>query len=1108
MEILVEALAEVVREPLADPLAAECILVQSRGIERWLSMELARRLQIWANPDFPFPRHFFERLFDGDGSKPRRRYGDPQRRIDPYDPAALAWSIADLLPRLRQRPEFAEVSAYLDRAAAAPPSGLAASTDFHELALAGRIATVLDQYVVYRPQWIMEWETGAGNHWQAILWRSLRQRLGPTHVAARAADFVRSLRDGTHGPLPERVSVFGLSTLPPLYLHVLNELAARIDVHLFLLSPSREYWAWIRSQREVVRRMLSQSDPSQWEAALQETKGNPLLASFGKVGRDFQQVLEATVDYQDDDRYHDPGSASVLTTLQADILCLRHRRPGNPDALPLPFPGDDESIRIHVCHSPMREVEVLHDQLLDLFERDRTLEARDVVVMSPSIDVYAPFIDAVFGSGHSGQPLIPYRIADRKLRATDDVIDTFLLLLATLSQRFTAPEIADLVTREPVRERFGIVAEEMDLLREWVRGAGIRWGVDAEHRAAVGQPPLEQNTWRFGLDRLLLGYAMTGDERQLFRGVLPYDDMEGTAAELLGKLVECCQQLFAFRQRAQEPRPIGEWRSELASLLAALLASNEATAHQHRRILQALEEIEEQATVAGFGGTIGLDSMRARLEMALESGAPGRAFLAGGVTFCAMVPMRSVPFRVVCLLGLNDDTFPRRERPLGFDRMAEAPLPGDRHPRDDDRQLFLEAVLSARERLLITYVGQSVRDNAEIPPSAVLSELLDAVDESFSGPIADDGKALPARQRLMVSHPLQAFSRRYFSGDAHLFSYSPQHRDGARCLVAERLALPPFVDRILPDLDERAVSIDELARFFERPLRAFLQRRLGLYLGDDVTLLDDRMPLDLDHLGRWRIGTRLLDWALEGRSMQAAVPVLHATGEMPPGTLGTALFAAIAPTAEALAHDAIQHMAGALLPPLHVDRFLGATRLTGSLTGLYPNAQVQYQYGKVHPKHEIGIWIRHLVLNWVGGSGLPQHTVLVGRGEKGESAVACFVPVLEAERLLAELLELYWLGQRLPLPLFAEASYTYVETLRAGGPADKAVAAARKVFTDEKGFGDRPDIYLQQIFAQGDPLQAEWIEPLEALGVTFESVALRVIDPLLRHRREGARTAT
>lgn len=1092
METLVDELADVVRRPLDDPFARECILVQGRGIERWLAMELARRLDIWANPDFPFPRHFFERLFDGpDGSRELGVAG-----VDAYDPGVLAWCIAALLPGLLERREFDEVRSYLERTKRQPAGGT--DVDFSLLALSERLATLFDQYVVYRPQWVANWERGADTHWQAQLWREIHRRQGPEHVTARAGAFLKSLHSRSPEELPQRVSVFGLSTLPPLYLDVLAGLAARAEVHLFLLSPSQEYWAWIRSQREVVRRLARDGrDPSELHAALQDAAGNPLLASMGRVGRDFQQILESKVDYQDDDHYAEPATDTLLGTLQADILHLRHRRRDNPDTPALPA-RDDESIRVHVCHSPMREVEVLYDQLLDLFERDRSLEPRDVLVMSPAVDTYAPFIDAVFGAVSTQTPPIPYRIADRKVRSTDDVIDAFLVLLATLRGRFTAPEVMDLLGRQPVYGKFGIVTEQVDVIREWIRAAGIRWAVDAEHRAAADQPPLAENTWRFGLDRLLLGYAMTGKQRRLFEGVLPFDDMEGSAVELLGKLSECCERLFEFRRRVQAARTLAEWRGELTALLDSLLASTDETAYQHRQIRAALGTLEEQAKAGGFDGRIDLDSLRVRLEAILESGAPGRSFMTGGVTFCAMVPMRSVPFRVICLLGLNDDTFPRVQRPLGFDRMAEAPQPGDRSSRDDDRYLFLEALLSARERLLITYVGQSIRDNAETPPSVVVSELLDVIDESFT--VAPDRPGT-ARDQLLVRHPLQPFSRRYFRGEPNLFSYSPHHLQGARHAHGQRIDAPPFVHAPLPDAGERLVNVDDLAAFFERPCRAFLQRRLGLSLGSDLVPLDDREPLELDGLDQWKLGTSLVSRALDGDDLALALPSVRASGTLPPGELGTHSFEAIVPVAAGLAHAAERYTRGAELDALEIDGQLVDTRVVGVLTKLWPEALVQHQYSKLGSYREIGLWIRHLLLNWAGRPDTPRTTILIGRGGKGEVEIVRFTPVADAAAILGDLIGLYWLGQRLPLPLFANASRAYVEKLTKTDSHAKALEAAAGELQGDYVYNESHDDYYQQIFANNDPFAPVELTAIGGPGsLSFADVAERVLGPLLAHR--------
>ncbi|HVM95938.1 MAG TPA: exodeoxyribonuclease V subunit gamma, partial [Candidatus Acidoferrales bacterium] len=552
MESLVEMLARVVDTRLRDPFARECIVVQGRGMERWLSMQLAQRLDVWANPHFPFPRKFIERSFD-------ELLGPTEKARDLYDPGVLLWTIADLLPGLLEHGEFDEVRSYLARVGPTSTATGSIEADFHLIALAERIAVVLDQYAVFRPQWIADWEQGRGGHWQALLWQKIVKRLGPGSVATLARRWLQRLPAVDEALLPQRLSIFGLSTLPPLYLDLFAALASRIEVHLFLLSPSREYWAWVRSKRQVWRQLLAEErTTSDFEAIAADAQGNPLLASLGRLGGDFQCVIESNVDYRDDDSYFEPGTGSILTTLQSDILNLRHRHRDSAKTPSLAVDHDDESVRIHACHSPTREVEVLHDQLLDLFERQHGLEPRDVIVLSPDIDAYAPFIDAVFAGSGGAPPQIPYRIADRKVRSTDDVVDTFLTLLSLLRGRFSAPDVVDLLNREPIYTRFGIVAEEVDVVHEWVREAGIRWGIEAAHRGALDQPPLAEHTWRFGLDRMFLGYAMAGDQRRLFQGVLPLDDMEGTPTELLGKLTECLDRLFALQRSLQAPRDLAQ----------------------------------------------------------------------------------------------------------------------------------------------------------------------------------------------------------------------------------------------------------------------------------------------------------------------------------------------------------------------------------------------------------------------------------------------------------------------------------------------------------------------------------------------------------------------
>jgi len=1058
LEVLADALAGVVERPKGGVLVREPIIVQSRGMERWVSMRLAERLGVWANPWFPFPRKFLEDVFDAAIGKAEAG----------FEKETLIWSISAALPRCLGDDEFAELRGYLRD----DELGL------KRLQLAERIAQVFDQYAVYRPEMVLAWEAGEGESWQALLWREL----GGTHFAARSRDFLEAWARVGERPagVPARVSLFGISSLPPRYMNVLAAMGKLVDVHAFLLGPSRE------------------------QLTEETVKGHPLLASMARQGREFHEVTlgaarRAGCPCEGRDMYEDPGRGSMLEALQSDILSAAAG--GRLD--------DDGSIVVHSCHGPMRAVEVLRDQLLDMFlDEALALEPRDVIVMTPDIDRYAPFVEAVFMADERGRGRIPIRIADRNVRSEHLVVDAFLAALETFGGRMTASGLLDLLALEPVRGRFGIEAGDLERIRTWVVDSGVRWGVDAEHREAVGRPGFSENTWRFGLDRLLLGYAMPGRGRASFGGVLPYDDIEGGEAELLGRFASFAEQVFRLRRDLATPRGIGEWKGVLESVLESLIESTNLSAWQHQMIRGALGGISERAAAGGSDEPVVLDAVVAHLERVLDSDRASHNFLGGGVTFCALLPMRSIPFKVVCLLGMDDDAFPRTMRSPSFDEIAGDPRAGDRSSREDDRYMFLEALLSARQRLVITYTGRSIKDNSERPPSVVVSELLDALG---------GGEHEDVRRRLVVRHPLQPFSPDYFGagGDGRLFSYSRTHWEGASALVAERVEAPPFMrGRPLDAVESEELLVDDLLRYFQHPTRFFLQSRIGLYMADEEASIDDREPASLGPLERYALGSSLLERALEHDDLADAYPSVRAAGGLPLGSVGACAYADLVPEIEVLGHGAAAWMQGDPPDPVPVDVTIGGTRLAGMLPGVWPGAQLVHGYGKFNARRLLDIWIRHLLLASLEDEDLPSTSVLVARPGGGIKATSITLErVDDARARLHDLLEVYLTGQRVALPLFPEASSAYAGEWRRAehlDEPDRHSAAMRRASDTFRGRwaagGGESDAYVDRAFGSMDPLVAPGAALTFGLAAVmdFSGLALRIFDPLLSILQEGA----
>ncbi|MET0154118.1 MAG: exodeoxyribonuclease V subunit gamma [Candidatus Binatia bacterium] len=1102
-ERLVEALAELVSEPLADVFLCETIVVQGKGMERWLSMELARRLGVWANPAFPFPRTLLNDVS-------RRLLGEEVlAAAAAFEPEALLWRVARLLPVLIEEPAFATIRSYLD----------GDERGVRRMQLALRIAAVFDRYVLYRPDLIRSWERGGRDGdeaWQPILWRECVRAAPGAHLAARVDALIERLsRPGGRVPgLPARLSIFGVTTLAPLYLRAFAALAGRLDVHLFLLTPSREFMGGTVARKRAVLAHASGQLELDLVSSANVDHGHPLVASLGKLGREFQDLLEE-VDYDEpDELFLDPAPpgapATMLEALQSDVLNLvdplavAH----TPRLLLTEGAGlADSSIRIHSCHSPMREVEVMHDQLLALFDADRTLEPRHVVVLAPSIDEYAPYVDAVFSADRS-RPSIPYHVADRASRASERVIDAFFRILEALRGRLSAPEVFDLLAMEPVRARFDIQAHELDTLRSWIDRAGIRWGVDEMHREGEGQLAIRENTWRFGLDRLLLGFAMPGRGRELFGGVLPVDGIEGTQGESLGKLAEFCETLFSFRRLYQRPLPVTELARELGELLERLLEASGDVVDQHRRIRRGIAALSARAEASGFLEPIHVETLVPELAREIDETSAPSGFLSAGVTFCAIVPMRSIPFRVLCLLGMNDGAFPRIARPPGFDLTAREPRRGDRSRRDDDRYAFLETLLSARERLLVSYVGRSVRDNSVIPPSVVVNDVIDALSESFvldSNPAAD---AVTRRaelvRRLVVQHPLQPFSPAPFRKDREdrrLFSYSTAAFEGA-CAERNAATTPPsFVEGPISDdrVEAVAVSLDDLERFLVHPSRWFCQHRLGLFLGLEAGLLADREPLEIDALERWGLGDHLLSELVAGASLEQGRAALRARGLLPPGALGQAVYAEVAPAARRIADRVRQLTAEPRLEPIPVDLDVGGLRLYGVLRDVWACGQVSWRFSRLGRKHELALWLRHLVLQLVAPPGVARRTILLGQpANEHEEVEARFVPVANAAGELERLVLLHRQAAERPSPFFPETSRAFMRDLREArrrGEADaerRCLEKARAAFAaDAEHGGEAGDHYVKKLFG-------EHYRPDRDPG--FRLLAEEVLSALLEHR--------
>ncbi|WNC94617.1 exodeoxyribonuclease V subunit gamma [Paraburkholderia sp. FT54] len=1154
-----ETLWSLVAEQLASaplaPLEREIFLVPSNGIADWLRLQMATADGICAATSIELPGRYLWRAY----AQVLGDVGVPE--VSPLDKDPLAWRLMRLLTTVCGAASASSATSPDDNGVGVGVDSYAPLHAFlqngeprRRLQLASRLADLYDQYQVYRGDWLAAWAAGndvlidandqpgplnGDQVWQAALWRAILADIGTADPAANPAAaaasgradvhrrFVDALKHGTVRGLPRRIVLFGASSLPEQTLQALEALSSQCLVIIAVPNPCQYYWGdliegrdLLRSRNRGQRKLRNGVDLAEFPLESLYMHGNPLLAAWGRQGRDFLSLLDTFEERHPqlrraevfDDSEPAEWPAPLLDQVQAAIRDMEPL----PEGEPLDVNHDDRSIVFHIAHSAEREIEILHDQLLALFQRhaaggESTFAPRDVVVMMPDIEPFAPAIQAIFGQfGHNDPRYIPFQLADQRARAHDPLPRALEWLLSLPTRRCRLSEIRDLLDVPAVARRFGFDEPDLARLSRWMEGAGIRWGLDAEHRDALQLSECgELNTWSFGLNRMLLGYANGADA--MFDDIEPYADVAGLDAALVGQLAELIEALRDWRRRLSSDYTPDAWSGHARELLSTFFDErDEPSRFTLASMRTALARWVQLCADAGFEDAVPAELLREAWLDELDAPRDMRGFQYGGVTFCTLMPMRAIPFKVVCLIGMNDGDYPRRASHPDFDLLALAAQrrPGDRARRDDDRYLMLEALLAARHTLYISWTGRSVRDNTEQPPSTLVSQLRDYLEAGW-------GRA--SVERLTTEHPLQPFSRRYFEGGAlatyarewrAVYANPPAAAAGPQSLQLSGEAL-------------QALTLKMLEAFLRNPVKQFFRDRLNVTFEERLRSAEDDEPFDLDGLQQYALRDTLLDSLRENDALPAgdrdlqlrtAAARLSQTGRLPIGGFGERLQDSLAEELLPLiqhwdAHQKKTRPAQVSKLPLRYANQQSTAQpeaegehvaLVDWVDGLREEPDGTLQWVRVRPSQlsakrrgkppvamKDKLLFEYLLQVAAAACGLSCTGVVIGLD------AALIWPPIDPERArqqLSTLLATYSAGVRSPLPFAFATALAF-----ASAPApDQLEDAEQKYIGSEQFAGDGKEPCIARAFPDFDALLAHRTPD----GLGFEDFALTLFKPM------------
>jgi len=1098
MENLMAAMASVLEAVPDNPMMPEWIGIQSRGMKLWIAMQLAQRLGVCTNMQFLFPRQIVDHLLAA--------FKPLEDQHDGLNEDFFFWSVLSVIQANPSQKFLSEIETYI--------KGDETGKKLYQLSL--KIAKVFDDYQVYRPDMLVDWQHPSfvetlkdpAAQWQAALWTRVVSKNPQSHLAVKARLFLEKacLENMNMAKLPSRISLFGISFLPELFLQMFEKMSGMMDINLFLLTPTNQFFLDIQSARQMGRLAVKQETGQDLEPLYYEMT-NPLLSSLGTAGKKFHSCLEA-FNYHEpfEDLFQDPltESNTLLAYLQSDILNLVSRKSGQTDA-PVIIEASDTSVSIHACHSPMREAQVLKDLLLNEFEKQPGLAPHDIIVMMPDIEAYAPFIQSVF----SLETVLPFTISDRRKRSESEPLDAFLKILALKNARLEQSRVLDLLLSPSIAQKFKITMDEIPGIEKMVGDAKIFWGKDGTHRQSLGLPPFEENTWQFGLQRLFMGMAMPENHEALVQDILVCQSFEGIDLAVLGKFADFCHTLFSCLDSLTGQKTINQWCRILKEITAALMDRNFNNGEDLVFLIQTIDTIREDACTAGFSDPVSFDLINSLLEHTLDQLISQGNFLAGKITFCNVMPMRSIPFKVVVLMGMNEPSFPRQAFTPGFNLIKKYPRAHDKIQRDEDRYLFLEALLSARSTFIITYTGMSIQDNSKIPCAGVISELADLMDQSF---------VFQKKEGYLFFHPLHPFNEAYFNQTGPFFSFSEDNCNIAKALFKSESGPARSENRLFvknPAKEKEKdpapiLTLDEMVWFFKNPVKGYMTDKLNIKLPDTGEQTIDREAFSISGLDQYRLGSFLVEKKSMAKEEKDFYPVFKAMGSLPLGEKGRLEYEKIKAVATPLMDAARTIASKKKLPPISLEVAMDGQMVSGNFSDTTEDGVYSLTYGKLNGARLLSGWIRHLFLNLCAPLGYPKKTILMGRDPKGKKPVlTCLFPVLESKTLacFTDLIQIYRKGGNQPFYFFSETSWQFVQALaKENGDPDSWAMDRDLIFkalnksktTWYGGFyqtGEKENRYVSLCVENNDPFES--VDALLSSG--FVQNAITVYKPLLEN---------
>jgi len=930
--LLLEAYKIIQEKPLNNIFEKEIFVYDSKILFQYLNIFIAEKIGISANIKLYHPNDFIWKLFE---------IISPKKKLkNTFTHSMMIWKIMKIIDDKKIFENYNKKEAKLQK-----------------FKFSFLMANIFEQYIFYRPNWINEWETEKNTSiidqndiWQIKLWIEIIKNSKKTHqysyhFANLFYNFQKLFEEKKiqKKHLPSRCFIISSFALNPSYIRIFQNISTYINIYFLYVTPFKKNIFNFIQDNNIFLNQKKNKKPCD----------NSLIKLWGQYEKIYALYIIRSKEMKIINCFKENNNRNLLNSIKNDLLKK------NINKKKRFLISTDNSISINICFNKKNEIEILHKKLLIFFNKNSSIKPKDVVVTSFSIENYISSINSVFAS-ENNKKQIPFFIANKFSKKTNIIISSFKKILNLANSRFHNEEILEFLDIPEIAKKFNLSEEEIKILYYWIEEANIRWAIDCKHKDYLSFPKNKQNTWLYGIEKLLLSYAMN-DTEKVWNNILSCSSINGSRTEIIEKLIIFIKTLKKWQKKLSRSQYLIHWHSLSKDLINDFFFCSQKIEKSIKMIQKNWTEMINNNLSSGYLKKVSINILIKNFFYKYYFN-NHQKFLPDVVNFCHPNAVCYIPFKIICIIGADHLSVPKINHLDKFNLLKKYPLIEDINIYQKYCYLFAQSISCAEQYFYISYVGYSIKDESKIYPSILIDQLLHYISSNFcfSG---DCNLSLQDNSKKIIKHLCKKYKIQYFYKKKYanpsttenlqdVFKYTNRNINNKNILKRNSCT---------------KINLKDLITFWKNPICYFFNVNLQIKVDIKKHAINTTEPFSVNQEDSFKIKNILLNKIINNQDTMELFKKYMLSGKLPYDFFGKIFWNQKLKEMTMIAKEVMKYRISKEEKKINLK--IEKYQIDGILSEIQTTGLLRWKPNTINFSDRITLWLEHLIYSLLGGCG-------------------------------------------------------------------------------------------------------------------------------------------